>query len=92
MQRMPRSLPGPVFLLLFVAAGPALAMDPSATEETNCLIACDANQENCRATHGTSGGPAGNAVRQTLMSRSLRKGAYFSQANRSVAPKERPRQ
>jgi hypothetical protein len=24
-------------------------MDPSAMEETNCLMACDANQENCGA-------------------------------------------
>ena len=34
-------------LLLFASAAPASAMDPSATEETNCLMACDANQEHC---------------------------------------------
>jgi hypothetical protein len=33
--------------LLFASASPALAMDPSAMEETNCLMACDANQEHC---------------------------------------------
>jgi hypothetical protein len=25
-------------------------MDPSAQEETNCLMACDANQEHCAST------------------------------------------
>ena len=33
--------------LLFASASPASAMDPSAMEETNCLMACDANQEHC---------------------------------------------
>jgi hypothetical protein len=37
-------------LLLCVSAGAASAMDPSATEETNCLMACDANQEHCAST------------------------------------------
>lgn len=36
--------------LLFASVGPASAMDPSAMEETNCLMACDANQENCLTT------------------------------------------
>jgi len=39
----------PVILLLASAGGPAAAMDPSAMEETNCLMACDANQEHCGA-------------------------------------------
>jgi hypothetical protein len=39
----------PVFLLLASTGGPAAAMDQSAMEETNCLMACDANQENCGA-------------------------------------------
>jgi len=39
----------PAFLLLASIGGPAAAMDQSAMEETNCLMACDANQENCGA-------------------------------------------
>ena len=39
----------PVILLLASIGGPAAAMDQSAMEETNCLMACDANQENCGA-------------------------------------------
>jgi hypothetical protein len=39
----------PVLLLLASIGGPAAAMDQSAMEETNCLMACDANQENCGA-------------------------------------------
>jgi hypothetical protein len=35
------------FLLLASIGGPASAMDQSAIEETNCLMACDANQEHC---------------------------------------------
>jgi hypothetical protein len=38
-----------VFLLLASISAPASAMDPSAMEETNCLMACDANQEHCGA-------------------------------------------
>ncbi|SDK11546.1 MULTISPECIES: hypothetical protein [Bradyrhizobium] len=38
------------FLLLCASSGAASAMDPSATEETNCLMACDANQEHCAST------------------------------------------
>ena len=48
MQTMLRNL-GLTFLLL-ASAGPAFATDPSAMEETNCLMACDANQQNCKAT------------------------------------------
>jgi hypothetical protein len=36
-----------IFLLLVSLVGSASAMDPSAMEETNCLMACDANQEHC---------------------------------------------
>jgi hypothetical protein len=39
--------PSLAFLLLCASAGAASAMDQSATEETNCLMACDANQEHC---------------------------------------------
>lgn len=42
-----------VFLLLASIGGPAAAMDPSAMEETNCLMACDANQEHCGAGQAT---------------------------------------
>jgi len=45
---MPRSVV-PIILLLASIGGPAAAMDPSAMEETNCLMACDANQEHCGA-------------------------------------------
>ena len=45
MQTMLRSM-GLAFLLL-ASAGSASAMDQSAIEETNCLMACDANQEQC---------------------------------------------
>jgi hypothetical protein len=46
---------GLVFLLLCASSGAASAMDPSATEETNCLMACDANQEHCAsAPHVTT--------------------------------------
>jgi hypothetical protein len=38
------------FLLLASIGGPASAMDQSAMEETNCLTACDANQEHCAST------------------------------------------
>ena len=33
--------------LVLASTGPVHAMDPSAIEETNCLRACDANQEHC---------------------------------------------
>ena len=46
---MPRGL-SLAFLLLASIGGPASAMDQSATEETNCLMACDANQEHCAST------------------------------------------
>jgi hypothetical protein len=49
---------GLTFFLL-ASAGPASAMDQSAMEETNCLMACDANQENCHP-------PGAVSVRQNL--------------------------
>ena len=93
MRGMLRGLTGLTFVL-FALNGPALAMDQSATEETNCLMACDANQENCLATgHGAAGRrPAENLHRETLMSRSLRATANFSQIDRGIPPKERLRQ
>jgi hypothetical protein len=41
---------GLAFLLLYASSGAASAMDQSAIEETNCLMACDANQEHCAST------------------------------------------
>ena len=43
-----------ITFLLFASAGPAFAMDQSAMEETNCLMACDANQQNCHALGAAS--------------------------------------
>jgi hypothetical protein len=93
MRRVLRGITGLTFTL-FAIHGPALAMDQSATEETNCLMACDANQENCQATgHGATGrSPAENPPRATLRSRSLRATANFSQIDRGTPLKERPRQ
>ncbi|MCP4619128.1 MAG: hypothetical protein GY844_22165 [Bradyrhizobium sp.] len=80
--------------MLFALSGPVLAMDQSAVEETNCLMACDANQENCLATgHGAAGRSlAANPPRETLSSRSLRPPANFSQINLRTPPNERLRQ
>jgi hypothetical protein len=80
---------------LFALNGPALAMDQSAGEETNCLMACDANQENCLATGPGAAGkhrsPGESLPRATLTSRSLRATANFSQIDRGIPPKERLR-
>ena len=51
-------------LLLLASVSSAPAMDQSAIEETNCLMACDANQEHCQ-----SSGPA--ATRKKPFSRQL---------------------
>ena len=48
MQTMLRCLG--LMIALFASLGPASAMDQSAIEETNCLMACDANQEHCATT------------------------------------------
>ena len=37
-------------LLLSASVGVASAMDQSAMEETNCLMACDASQEHCASS------------------------------------------
>ena len=52
MQKLLRGA-GLTFCLL-ASAGSASAMDQSAMEETNCLMACDANQQNCHAPGSTS--------------------------------------
>ena len=95
MRGMLRGLTGLTFVL-FALNGPALAMDQSATEETNCLMACDANQENCLATGpGAAGRHRSHGEsprRETLTSRSLRATANFSQIDRGIPPKERLRQ
>ena len=41
-------------VLLLALTGSAYAMDPSAMEETNCLRACDANQEHCLSAERVS--------------------------------------
>ena len=48
-----------IFLLMASVGGPASAMDQSTMEETNCMMGCDANQENC-LTGGQ--GPVGKTV------------------------------
>ena len=52
MQTMSRS--AAFIALLLALSGPARAMDQSAMEETNCLRACDANQENCLSAERAS--------------------------------------
>ena len=83
-------------LLLLASAGPALAMDQSATEETNCLAACDANAENCMGTGGAAHkpySPAKASLRETGSSVSLRRTAKFSHVGQDMTPntKERTR-
>ena len=80
-------------LVLIAFMGPVAAMDQSATEETNCLMACDANQENCgHASAGKHRSPAPGMSREALMSRGLRPAANFSQMDPGVFAKERQRQ
>jgi hypothetical protein len=92
MPRIPGVLVGLTFLLV-ASANPAVAMDQSAVEETNCLMACDANQENCLATGytPTSGHRPRKAglPQETRLSRSLRRTANFSQIDQGKASKER---
>jgi hypothetical protein len=82
-------------LFLIAFAGPAAAMDQSAMEETNCLMACDANQENCGAGGHASAGkhrsPTPSLTRETRLSRRLRPAANFSQIDPAALAKERPR-
>ena len=86
-------LVGLTFAIL-VAAGPAAAVDQSAQEETNCLMACDANQQNCQANahmpaaaHGARAGLAP----ETRASRSARPAANYSQVDRGALSAERLR-
>jgi hypothetical protein len=94
MQIMSRGI-GLTFLLL-ASAGSALAMDQSATEETNCLAACDANAENCMATAGSTHKPyltAKASSREGGPSLSLRRTAKSSHVGPGLTPdtKERAR-
>lgn len=89
---MRRGLVG-LTLVILVSAGPAAAMDQSAQEETNCLMACDANQQNCQANAhaaGTRGARAGVAP-ETKVSRSSRPAANYSQVDRGALSGERLR-
>src|SRR6478609_7863688 len=72
MGTMPRSVV-PIILLLASVGGPAAAMDPSAMEETNCLMACDANQEHCGAG-------------QTPLNRNRSVAAHLSQPEMKASP------
>lgn len=70
-------------LLLLASSSPASAIDPSATEDTNCLAACDANSEHCLSTGPA---PARNSIgpyspRETRLSQSLRGAARFPQTD-----------
>jgi hypothetical protein len=83
-------------LLLSASVGSAFAMDQSATEETNCLAACDANAENCMAAAGSahkSYSPAKASLREAGPSLSLRRTAKSSHVGQGMTPdtKERAR-
>jgi hypothetical protein len=89
---MRRGLVG-LTLVILVSAGPAVAMDQSAQEETNCLMACDANQQNCQAgahASATNAARAGLAP-ETKVSRSARPAANYSQMDRGALSAERLR-
>ncbi len=94
MQVMLRSLAG-LIVFLAASAGPASALDQSATEETNCLMACDANQENCHAGGHVPAGkyrlPTERSSSETRLSRSVRSPANFSQIDHGGLSKERSR-
>ena len=65
-------------------------------EETNCLMACDANAENCLGTGGTAHkpySPAKASSREASPSLSLRRTAKFSHVGQGMTPdtKERTR-
>jgi hypothetical protein len=94
MQIIPRGLG--LTLLLLASAGSAFAMDQSATEETNCLAACDANAENCVATGGAAHkpySPAKASLRETGSTLSLRRTAKSSHVGQGMTSdtKERAR-
>ena len=89
---MRRGLVG-LTLVILVSAGPAAAMDQSAQEETNCLMACDANQQNCQASaHAAAahGARAGLAP-ETKASRGLRPSTNYSQVDRGALSGQRLR-
>ena len=72
-------------LLLAVPLGSAVAMDQSATEETNCLAACDANSENCMgASAHKPFSSARLSSRETNSSLSLRRTNKFSHAGQDM--------
>ena len=89
---MRRGLVGLIFVTL-ASAGPAAAMDQSAQEETNCLMACDANQQNCQASAHAAGTHGARAVLapEAKVSRSLRPAANYSQIDRGALAGERLR-
>jgi hypothetical protein len=75
-------------LLLSASVGSAFAMDQSATEETNCLAACDANAENCMAAAGSAHkpySPAKASLREAGPSLSLRRTAKSSHVGQSMS-------
>ena len=51
---MMRNAAAAIMLLSIASADPVSATDPSAQEETNCLMACDANWEHCATGPQTS--------------------------------------
>jgi hypothetical protein len=67
-----------IILLLASIGGQAAAMDQSAMEETNCLMACDANQENCGAG-------------QASLNKNHAPAAYSSQHKTKASPKHAAR-
>ncbi|MBR1120661.1 hypothetical protein JQ628_03970 [Bradyrhizobium lablabi] len=81
-------------LLLSASMGSAFAMDQSATEETNCLAACDANSENCMAGASTHKpfSPAKLSSRETGSSLGLRRTTKLSQIGHGVASEAKERQ
>jgi hypothetical protein len=83
----------PVFLLLASISAPASAMDPSAMEETNCLMACDANQENCGAgqvspnkSHSLAASPSQQETKMSPKPAARPLNVIASGAKQSIAP------
>jgi hypothetical protein len=70
-----------VTFLLLAPAGPAFAIDQSAMEETNCLMACDANQEHCQ-----SSGPASTRQNHSRAEYSSSRETKSSSAIKRVQP------
>jgi hypothetical protein len=81
----------PIFLLLASISAPASAMDPSAMEETNCLMACDANQENCGAgqvskSHSLAASPSQRKTNSSPKHAARPLNVIASGAKLSIAP------